>query len=171
MKKAYDSVPRKLLMERIIEYNNREGKNKKIANWYINLMKWLWIDGKNTSRVITRDGLSDPILIKKGLRQGGPESPISFNIFINPLLEELDKKCEGFDIEGINMSVLAFADDLLLISKNREGVKKSLEIVKEWAENNGMEFNKNKTKLIVQPAGSININDKEKIKKEINKFG
>lgn len=52
---------------------------------------------KNISTYITtKKGKTDPINILSGVKQGGPMSPILFNIALDPLLCKLEKEGVGF---------------------------------------------------------------------------
>ena len=75
--KAYDNVNRDKL---------REMMNNKIPNYLLNTIKCIY---RNTKiRIKFNDGLSEPVHINKGVRQGCGLSPVLFNIYINKTIQE-----------------------------------------------------------------------------------
>jgi len=102
----------------------------------------------NTSfKVITKYGLTEEIKTTRGLKQGDPLSPTLFNIFINPILDYLNETGKGFRLWGKEIKVLAFADDIALISETKEGVVDMLDKLSECLDEFGMKINNTKSAL------------------------
>ena len=60
--------------------------DNKIPNYLLNTIKYIY---RNTKvRIKFNDGISEPIYINKGVRQGCGLSPILFNIYINKIIQE-----------------------------------------------------------------------------------
>ena len=77
--KAYDNVNIGKLWE----------MNDKIPNYLLNTIKCIY---RNTKiRIKFNDGISEPIHINKGVRQGCGLSPVLFNIYINKIID-IDKE-------------------------------------------------------------------------------
>ncbi len=99
---------------------------------------------KSTVAVRTQWGLSDPIEVHRGVRQGCPGSPFAFNVFINDILDLC--LANGISIinastgETLSASGLLFADDLALIAPTTETLRASLAAISLWAVHNEMEF-------------------------------
>ena len=75
--KAYDNVNRDKLWEMM---------DNKIPNYLLNTMKCIY---RNTKiRIKFDDGISEPIHINKGVRQGCGLSPVLFNIYINKIIQK-----------------------------------------------------------------------------------
>jgi transcription initiation factor TFIIIB Brf1 subunit/transcription initiation factor TFIIB len=71
--------------------------------------------------------LSKPVEINKGLRQGCPFSPTMFNIYLDEIINKLQKQ----DITGIKhsinqqMSTLLFADEKVIIVDTEDNLQKA----------------------------------------------
>jgi hypothetical protein len=71
--------------------------------------------------------------IKGGVKQGDPLSPLLFNTCIDPLLDEVQRKSEGVSVNSENkVSVLAFADDIILLGNNGKEVQTQLNILNKY---------------------------------------
>ena len=58
-----------------------------------------------------------------GVRQGCSLSPMSFNIYVNDLIEELQNdECDPVIINNCSISCLMYAEDLLVLSESWEGL-------------------------------------------------
>lgn len=55
--------------------------------------------------------------VKRGVKQGDPISPLLFNMVLDELICDLDGQ-RGLSVGQANMSCMAYADDLLLLSSN-----------------------------------------------------
>ncbi|CAH2021857.1 unnamed protein product, partial [Acanthoscelides obtectus] len=79
------------------------------------------------------------ISLKRGVKQGDPLSPLLWNAVVDPLLTYLDQReGKGIVLGGRNVSVLAFADDLILISKSEGDAVEDIELVSEYFSALGM---------------------------------
>jgi hypothetical protein len=67
--------------------------------------------------VVLPDGM--PLVVRRGVRQGDPSSPLLFNLVLDPVLRSLDEH-EGFQFGRQRLKVLAFADDLVLVARTME---------------------------------------------------
>lgn len=83
------------------------------------------------------DGIVD-IELKRGVKQGDPLSPLLFNLAIDRLIEKLSIETRGIDIGESWASVLAFADDLVLLGRDKDEAKTQLRIVEEYLRKLGM---------------------------------
>ena len=70
-----------------------------------------------------------------GLVQESSLSPILFNIFLNDLLNKLDRD---------EIHNLTYADDLAWCCQNIDQTKRAIEIVKDWCERNDIKINYSK---------------------------
>ena len=123
--KAYDNVDRNILFKLLEE--------KRIPNNVIKLLQNMY-----SKLRVTIDGINW-IDTKNGLHQGSSLSSLLFNIYIDGLLEAL---------EGNNLFVKAFADDVVIGVESENDINKAWIIVKEWWLINKLEVNSKKSGLL-----------------------
>lgn len=99
------------------------------------------------------DGESGMISFKSGVKQGDPLSPLIFNILLNPLMNELVMRNNGFETGESNLGALAFADDLAIVSKNWEAMQLSLEIMEAFCELTSLKVQGKKCHGVIAPGG------------------
>ena len=106
-------------------------------NWDLVLHKLLThgIDGKmycalkrllskTKAKIILNEEVSTSwFAVESREKQGDPLSPTLFNIFINDLIQELKAKCDCLNIDSMDMNVLLYADDMVLICESVKSVK------------------------------------------------
>ncbi|XP_051494136.1 mitochondrial enolase superfamily member 1, partial [Apus apus] len=114
-----------------------------------------------TTNIPLKGGHSDSIKIQIGVKQGDPMSPLLFNLAVDPLLCKLQECGEGFQIHSQNITALAFADDLVLLSNSWEGMMKNIEIVETFCNLTGLKTQGEKCHgFYIQPTkDSYKIND------------
>jgi hypothetical protein len=90
----------------------------------------------NTTRGMSSEGLTEPVPIVAGVKQGCPLSPIIFNFSMEPIIKSLSKNKgrNGFQVGGRFVAVLAYADDLVLLCRTKLGLQEQLDIAVEVAE-------------------------------------
>ena len=120
-----DGVPRKLL--------------SLAKRWYKNV----------TVRVTANDVESDWFESKVGVTQGYTLSPLPFNIFINDIVEKVKESGLRVKIGCETMSVLLFADDMVLVANNEVELGHLVDKVKQYCDKWQLEVNVNKTKVAV----------------------
>ena len=94
-----------------------------------------------TTRVRTVDGYTAPIPIRSGVRQGCPLSPIAFDLAIDSVLRAATAVEAGYELNGVKWSVMAYADDIALVSDTPEGMQRLLAAVEGEALSVGLRFN------------------------------
>uniref|UniRef100_A0A8C4W1R6 Reverse transcriptase n=1 Tax=Gopherus evgoodei TaxID=1825980 RepID=A0A8C4W1R6_9SAUR len=99
-----------------------------------------------TTRVWVWEFYSESILIKKGVKQGDPLSPILFNIAMDPLLTTLESEGNGFYVQGSKVTSLAFADNVAILSNSYVGMERNLGILERFCNSTNLQVNVKKTK-------------------------
>ena len=81
---------------------------------------------KNTKiRIKFNDRISEPIRIKKGVREGCGLSPLFFNIYINKIIQEfktLIKKCIQLNNRKLVNTIL-YEDDQILMATSEDDLQ------------------------------------------------
>ena len=76
--------------------------------------------------------LSKKFQIKNGVRQGAVASPVFFSIYLDDLFKILENSNLGCHIGPYFYGLAGYADDCALLSPDREGLQKILNICKEY---------------------------------------
>ena len=83
---------------------------------------------------------------KLGVRQGDNLSPNLFIIFVNDLPNIFSERDDQVELDGIRISSLLYADDLILLSTSQSGLQSCLNKLASCCENNYLSVNLKKTK-------------------------
>lgn len=126
LKKAYDTVPHEALMAKLHYYGVRGRTLKFIRELYT----------RSTIAVRCGDGTSEPVPLKRGVRQGCPLSPVLFNVFINDILD--DTGALGVPMGTQRVPGLLFADDLVCTTPNRMKTEQLNAHLSRWLRDNEM---------------------------------
>ncbi|CAF0945202.1 unnamed protein product [Brachionus calyciflorus] len=137
--KAFDKINRTLLWKRLIE----KKVNLQIILALINYYRESFLIVKN------KDKFSMSFKPNVGVRQGGIASPKLFSIYLEDLLDKIVKNKNGVYLGKVKLDVIAYADDLLLISDTKKGMQELLKIVEEYGCDFEMKFNPEKTTFLI----------------------
>ena len=88
-------------------------------------------------------------IIKNGVRQGGILSTILFNFYINSCLETTLNMNIGCFLSGMNVSVIGYADDILILAPSKSGLELLLGNLFEKLTSDGLIVNYDKCSYIV----------------------
>ncbi|CAG9311391.1 unnamed protein product [Blepharisma stoltei] len=125
IRKAFDSVPRRLLLETLL----RKGVQGKTINMISSMIQ------DERSSIIINGRPQEWIIIQKGVRQGGCVSPLAFNFIPNELAIRIKQTNLRVQIDQeTNVGLLLYADDIVLLSETRSKLQDLCNIVSEWAE-------------------------------------
>lgn len=138
-KKAFDYVNITLLERKLRDCGVQGKLLKSYLAIYASLQYSILVNGEQ----------SDYFNSVVGLKQGDNSSPLLYSIFNNDLLKELQSSRLGLKIREEHVSVLAYADDLVLLSDSPEKLQRELNILSEWCRKNRMVVNEDKTKIVV----------------------
>src|SRR5699024_9053571 len=108
----------------------------------------------NYIRIHIGDCRSEAIQVKRSVPQGGPLSPLLFNVAIDRLYREMcDRKFSGQNGYQLypdldSLSLLGFADDQLAVSSTLEGVTRTVALTKQRFQEIGLDVNPEKSTAI-----------------------
>ncbi|XP_025262540.1 uncharacterized protein LOC112637315 [Camponotus floridanus] len=141
---AFGSVPHAAIRRALV----RSG----VPGGLVNVWNSMY-DGCST-RVRTAEGYTTPVLIRSGVRQGCPLSPIVFDLAIDSVLRAVTAVDVGFDLLGSRHSIVAYADDIALVADTPEGMRRLLAVAEGAASSVGLRFNPAKCATLHLAAGS-----------------
>ena len=76
-------------------------------------------------------------------------SPLLFNIFISDLVQKLEATDGKVKVNNTEISSLFWADDIVLLSDNENGLKKMIKVLEEYSIENKIVINTDKTKVMI----------------------
>ena len=136
--KAFDSLSRECLRYKL--------QSLGIQGRFYNAIKSLYTDVKFSVRV--NGTLSEWFDAPGGVKQGCLLSPALFSIYVNNLADEFNELGHGVDCGDRNVSLLMYADDLVLIAPSAAKLQLMLDHLHTWCHKWRMRLNKDKTKII-----------------------
>ena len=143
-RKAYDTVWRKGLFHKLLVAGISRKFVRLIQDMYCRLQ----------SCVSLTNGLSPPFQSLVGLKQGCNLSPLLFNLFINDIPNMIDNSNSDPPYLGeLSISCLLYADDLVILSRTKEGLQESIDTLHKFTDKWFLEINKSKTKCLVFSKG------------------
>ena len=77
-----------------------------------------------------------------------------FSIFINELGSELNLAGCGISLSSLDISSIFFADDIVLVSKDKQGLDKLIMIAKKFCDNHHLQISATKSKIMSHDAAT-----------------
>ena len=146
-KKAFDWVHRDLLLYKLaISFDIHGRLFNTLSNIY----------SSSNSQLRVNNYLTDSFNVSSGVRQGDSMSPILFSMFLNDLATGINDLNCGIKIDNSELSILLYADDIVLIAPSEENLQKMLNFVAEWCRKWRMAVNTDKTKVVHFRSNSVN---------------
>ena len=145
--KAFDSIDRNILWGKL-EKMGLDGK-------FVRMLKCMYECVEMRVKV-GMNGVSESFFADRGVRQGCKLSPLLFALFINDLPSFFeDVAMHSPFVQGVDIRVLLFADDVVLIGESSVGLQRGLDKLGEYCERNNLKVNANKSKVIVFRKGGM----------------
>ena len=139
-RKAFDKVDHELLWRKISNYG-AGGK-------FLDIIKLTY--EKVKSCVMSKGGLTNFFSYRRGVRQGCLLSPLLFSLYLNDLVECLERNgALGVELRDIRLYAMLYADDLILLAENDYDLKLQMDILGNYTIKWGMEIKRGKTKVII----------------------
>ena len=138
--KAFDSIDHLKLWRRLVKHGIR-GK-------LLNVIKSMYSQIKSCIKF--RGQYSDFYHCYKGLVQGEALSPLIFSLFTNDIETDLlHNNIQPLDIHEVNVFLLMYADDTVLMAESAEALQSLLDSLSNWTKDYGLKVNVAKTKVLV----------------------
>ena len=120
--------------------------NIDITGNFLEIIRTLY---KNTkSAVKVNDKVTDWFTTEAGVRQGQNDSPTLFLIYINSLVKKIKSMNLGVKYGKTHLSILVYADDIVLISETEESLQSMLNELHIWCSQWNMFVNMDKTLIM-----------------------
>lgn len=136
--KAFDRVDRNLLLYKLLTLGLKGHIYENIKCIYHEAICCI-----NVNNMLT-----DWFKTDSGVKQGDTLSPTLFNIFINDLVTDVKSLNLGIDIDGCKVSILLYADDIVLIAESESDLQKMLDCVYNWSQKFKIRFNARKSNIV-----------------------
>ena len=148
--KAFDTVWRSGLWSKLLQ-NSINGKMYKvIVNMYSNIK----------SRIFNDSEYSEYFACEVGVRQGENLSPLLFSLYLNDLemfmqnknvngLKILSEEIESELDMYINLFIILYADDTVLLSETKEDLQIQLNMLSEYCTDWKLKVNVQKSKIVI----------------------
>lgn len=135
LSKAFDNVHHATLLQRLIDVGMPVGIVTLLARWY----------GGAYAFVRWGSCLSTCFSLCAGVRQGGVLSPVLFNVYVNSLIQNLQRSKCGCVIGSQFLGCIMYADDLVLLSPSVCDLQKMINICVDEAKCLNLKFNAKKS--------------------------
>uniref|UniRef100_A0A3P9JUJ4 ribonuclease H n=1 Tax=Oryzias latipes TaxID=8090 RepID=A0A3P9JUJ4_ORYLA len=138
LKKAFDLINRDLLQYKLLMYGINGQFYKAIKALYKAPLACVQVNDLKTG------WFSTPF----GVKQGDVLSPTLFSIYVNDLAQEIKKTNLGIDINNWNLSILLYADDIILIADEEIKLQGMLNTMNDWCNKWRLTINSDKTQIV-----------------------
>jgi len=137
---AFDNVDRDTLWTVLRGMNLEEGLIRRMERIY-----------ENTEMMVKLEKeCSESFLSSRGVRQGCVLSPILFNLYMAGVNEELrTRKIGGVEVGNLRIWELAYADDIVLLARNRDALEDMMRTLEKFLKKRKLELNVEKSKIMV----------------------
>src|SRR5678815_2270499 len=143
LEKAFDSVPRVKLWETL------EDRYYQIEPKLIRVIRGLYTVSESAVR--TAYGIGQWFGVKTGVRQGGVLSPLLFILYMDKCMREIG-------VEEEEIVVMAYADDIALVARDRETLQRVLIRWEEVLRRRGLKMNMRKIEVMKIAREGENLN-------------
>ena len=139
MRKAFDWVNRDLLLYKLMSQFEVYGK-------LYDAIKSIYCNSSACVRV--NNNCTDWFNITSGVKQGDVLSPTLFSMYLNDMAVGIKQLQCGVNLNGFELSILLYADDIALIAPDEHKLQLMLEFVSSWCKKWRMVVNTDKTQVV-----------------------
>ncbi|PIO72183.1 hypothetical protein TELCIR_05898 [Teladorsagia circumcincta] len=139
-KKAFDSVKPTKVWEAL--------ENQGLEKPFVDVLRERYTDCSTVFRPFCRNVV---VAVGMGVRQGGPISPNLFTACLESVIRRCDWSGLEINIDGVRLSHLRFADDIVLITGSPEHASEMLNLLDEKGSSCGLVINTSNTKVMRNP--------------------
>ena len=100
------------------------------------------------SSVRINNVMTDSFSVESGVRQGDNLAPTLFTLYINDLIPVINELDVGVSIGDSKISILLYADDIVLLYDSPYGIQQQLNILEDWLKTWHTKANVDKTKIV-----------------------
>lgn len=137
---AFDTISHSRLMEKL--------RARGVPEHFIGVLSSMYVG--NNAAVFANGVCSEPFPVLAGVKQGDPLSPLLFAIFIDDLVDALEKVgCRGLQLGYVIIRAILYADDVAILAETEEDMDRYLKALYDYASSNGLKINVGKTKAMV----------------------
>lgn len=125
--KSFDTVPHGIIKRALM----RKGIDQQVAEYIAKMYQ-------DCTTTIKAEGPDVNILLQRGVKQGDSLSPLLFNLCIEPIIEKIQKNTKGIKVQGHNLAIMAFADDVVILGTDKEQSTQQTELLADYLDSLGM---------------------------------
>ena len=137
--KAFDWVSRDMLLYKLATTFNIHGR-------LFNTLSTIY--NSSTAQIKLNGKITSSFNVSSGVKQGDIISPTLFSMYLNDLATGIKNLNCGIDIDGLNLSILLYADDIVLLAPNEDSLQEMLNFIKQWCNKWRMAINADKTQVV-----------------------
>nr|ADI61818.1 endonuclease-reverse transcriptase [Bombyx mori] len=135
--KAFDSIETWSVLDSL--------RRCQVDHRYVQVLKCLY---DCATMMSIQNQQSNPIQLRRGVRQGDVISPKLFTNALEDMFKTLDWKKMGININGQYISHLRFADDIVLMAESLQDLQQMLNGLADSSRRIGLRMNMDKTKVM-----------------------
>ncbi|XP_048587031.1 uncharacterized protein LOC125570103 [Nematostella vectensis] len=137
---AFDCVPRAKLFEKL--------KAVGVTGRFLDIIQSMYSNDKSSVKI--GSSITESFRCYAGVKQGCMISPTLFNFYLSDLPEKLNEKYRNdIDLNGVPLSCILYADDLVILSKSAKGLQEYLNSLEEYCKASELSINLDKTKVMI----------------------
>ena len=137
--KAFDSIPRDRMFQKLLDIG--------VTGKFYDIIKYIY-EGDQVC-IKLGDFITPAIQTIMGVRQGCVLSPLLFNIYMADFPKSLPKNVGVKISDNSIMNCILWADDIILLSEDEEGLQQLLNGLKIYSDLNELKVNTDKTKCMI----------------------